>query len=126
MPPNPQRKLPSTPPAPPIAPCKAGTWYLDRARRSDECEHHGYRRERADPDACNRASEEAWRNPFPAPLKGISITDHPSSGSPGRQPVPDKGSPRQACIMSHVTNPLRLARAFREILARELEAMVVG
>ena len=23
-----------------------------------ECEHHGYRRDRADPDACNRASEE--------------------------------------------------------------------
>jgi hypothetical protein len=25
----------------------------------------GYRRDRADPSACNQASEEAWRNPFP-------------------------------------------------------------
>jgi hypothetical protein len=30
-----------------------------------ECEHHGHRRDRADPDAWNRAREEAWRNPFP-------------------------------------------------------------
>ncbi len=55
-----------------------------------ECEHHGYRRDRADPDACNRASEEAWRNPFagatppPGATQGISTTDHPSSGFPGR------------------------------------------
>src|SRR6266702_4368622 len=55
-----------------------------------ECEHHGYRRDRADPDACNRASEEAWRNPFPGATpppgatQGISSTDHPSSGFPGR------------------------------------------
>ena len=58
-----------------------------------ECEHHGYRRDRADPDACNRASEEAWRNPFPGATpppgatQGISTTDHPSSGFPERQPV---------------------------------------
>ena len=55
-----------------------------------ECEHHGYRRDRADPSACNRASEEAWRNPFPGATpppgatQGISTTDHPSSGFPGR------------------------------------------
>jgi hypothetical protein len=55
-----------------------------------ECEHHGYRRDRADPDACNRASEEAWRNPFPGATpppgatQGISSTDHPSSGLPER------------------------------------------
>jgi TRAP transporter TAXI family solute receptor len=55
-----------------------------------ECEHHGYRRDRADPDACNRAGEEAWRNPFPGATpppgatQGISSTDHPSSGFPGR------------------------------------------
>jgi TRAP transporter TAXI family solute receptor len=55
-----------------------------------ECEHHGYRRDRADPDACNRASEEAWRNPFsgatppPGATQGISTTDRPSSGFPGR------------------------------------------
>jgi hypothetical protein len=30
-----------------------------------ECEHHGHRQDRADPDAWNRAREEAWRNPFP-------------------------------------------------------------
>jgi hypothetical protein len=29
-----------------------------------ECEHHGHRHDRADPDAWNRAREEAWRNPF--------------------------------------------------------------
>jgi hypothetical protein len=54
-----------------------------------ECEHHGYRRDRADPDACNRASEEAWWNPFgasptPGATQGISSTNHPSSGFPGR------------------------------------------
>jgi hypothetical protein len=55
------------------------------------CEHHGYRRDR-DPDACNRANEEAWRNPFsgatppPGATQGISISDHPSSGLPERQP----------------------------------------
>ncbi len=30
-----------------------------------ECDHHGHRRSRSDPDAWNRAREEAWRNPFP-------------------------------------------------------------
>ena len=30
-----------------------------------ECEHHGHRHDRSDPDAWNRAREEAWRNPFP-------------------------------------------------------------
>ncbi|WP_370135476.1 hypothetical protein [Bradyrhizobium sp. USDA 313] len=29
-----------------------------------ECPHHGHRIDRADPDARNRAREEAWRNPF--------------------------------------------------------------
>jgi TRAP transporter TAXI family solute receptor len=58
-----------------------------------ECEHHGYRRDRADPDACNRASEEAWRNPFPGATpppgvtQGISTSYDPSSGFPARQPV---------------------------------------
>jgi TRAP transporter TAXI family solute receptor len=49
-----------------------------------ECEHHGYRRDRADPDGCNRAGEEAWRNPFSGATLGISSTDRPSSGFPGR------------------------------------------
>ncbi|TAI63663.1 hypothetical protein [Bradyrhizobium sp. Leo170] len=30
-----------------------------------ECAHHGHRVDRGDPDAWNRAREEAWRNPFP-------------------------------------------------------------
>jgi hypothetical protein len=55
-----------------------------------ECEHQGHHRDRADPGVCNRASEEAWRNPFPGATpppdatQGISSTDHPSSGFPGR------------------------------------------
>jgi hypothetical protein len=53
-----------------------------------ECERHGYR---GDPDACNRASEEAWGNwfsgptPPPGATQGISTSDHPSSGFPERQ-----------------------------------------
>jgi len=31
-----------------------------------ECEQHGHYLDRADPDAWNRAREEAWRNPFPS------------------------------------------------------------
>jgi hypothetical protein len=31
----------------------------------EECEHHGHRRDRCDPDAWNLAREEGWRNPFP-------------------------------------------------------------
>ena len=30
-----------------------------------ECEHHGHRRDRGDPDASNNARKEAWQNPFP-------------------------------------------------------------
>jgi len=30
-----------------------------------ECEHHGHRVDSADPEAWNRAREEAWRNPYP-------------------------------------------------------------
>jgi len=53
-----------------------------------ECEIHGYRRDRAAPDACRRASEEAWRNPFsatppPGTTQGISTSDRPYSGFPG-------------------------------------------
>jgi hypothetical protein len=57
------------------------------------CEHQGHHRDRADPDGCNRASKEAWGNPFPSatPLpgatQGISTTDHPSSDFPERQYV---------------------------------------
>ena len=92
MPPNPQRKLPLD-----------ATRHADRTQAGTlstlteqgavtECEH-GYRRDRADPSACNQASEEAWRNPFPGATpppgatQGISTTDYPSSGFPERQPV---------------------------------------
>ena len=54
-----------------------------------KCEHRGYRH--ADPDACRRAGEEAWRNPYPgpAPFGGPAHkADHPSSGFPERQPDP--------------------------------------
>jgi len=30
-----------------------------------ECEHHGHRRDHADPDAWNRARGAAWNSPFP-------------------------------------------------------------
>jgi Resolvase, N terminal domain len=65
---------PSTPPAPPIAPCKAVSTLTEQGAVT-ECEHRGYRRDLADPDACNRASEEAWRNPFPgaAPLEASQV-----------------------------------------------------
>jgi hypothetical protein len=39
-----------------------------------ECEQHGHRRDRADPDAWNRAREEAWRNPFPGATPEACIT----------------------------------------------------
>ena len=39
-----------------------------------ECEHHGHRRDRSDPDAWNRAREEAWRNPFPGATPEVCIT----------------------------------------------------
>ena len=38
-----------------------------------ECEHHGHRIDRSDPDAWNRAREEAWRNPFPGASPEICI-----------------------------------------------------
>jgi TRAP-type uncharacterized transport system substrate-binding protein len=71
-------------------PARPALGTLTEQGAATECEHHGYRRDRVDPDACNRASEEAWWNPFPgaAPppgtAQGISTTDHPSSGFPGR------------------------------------------
>jgi hypothetical protein len=30
-----------------------------------ECDHHGHRRDRGDPDAWNRARTAAWNTPFP-------------------------------------------------------------
>ena len=57
-----------------------------------ECQRHSYR-DGADPDACTRASEEAWWQPFsgatpvPGATQGFSATDHPPSGFSARQPV---------------------------------------
>jgi TRAP transporter TAXI family solute receptor len=71
-------------------PARPALGTLTEQGAATECEHHGYRRDRVDSDACNRASEEAWRNPFPGATpppgtaQGISTTDHPSSGFPGR------------------------------------------
>ena len=68
MPPNPQRRpLHATRPADrTLQGRQLGT--LTEQGAVTECEHHGYRRDRADPDACNQASEEAWRTRSPAPL----------------------------------------------------------
>ena len=40
-----------------------------------ECNHHGYCSDRADPDAWNRAKEEAWRNPFRGATPEACIAD---------------------------------------------------
>ena len=66
MPSNPQRKLPLLAPCPPYRTLQG--WALGTLIEQGavvECEHHGHRCDRADPDAWNRAREEAWRNPFP-------------------------------------------------------------
>jgi hypothetical protein len=39
-----------------------------------ECDHHGHRRDRSDPDAWNRAREEAWRDPFPGTTSEACIS----------------------------------------------------
>ena len=38
-----------------------------------ECEHHGHRRDRSDPDACNRARLEARYSPFPGTTPEVSV-----------------------------------------------------
>jgi hypothetical protein len=50
-----------------------------------ECGRHGYRRDRTDLDACNRANAEVRGNPFFGPTpssaaQGISTSDYPFSG----------------------------------------------
>ena len=40
-----------------------------------ECGDHGHRLDRADPDAWNRAREEAWRNPFPGATPEVCIAE---------------------------------------------------
>jgi hypothetical protein len=92
------------------------TGALDTSREQGavtKCEHRGYRH--ADPDACRRASEEAWRNPFPGPApfggpaQGVLTTDHPSSGFPERQPDPQIAeSPNR--VSGRAVTPLRQTR----------------
>ena len=38
-----------------------------------ECEEHGHRRDRSDPEAWNRAREEARQNPFPGTSAEASV-----------------------------------------------------
>ena len=65
MPFSPQRKLPPKTTRPAYRTLQG--WALGTLIEQGavvECEHHGHRCDRADPDAWNRAREEAWRNPF--------------------------------------------------------------
>jgi hypothetical protein len=38
-----------------------------------ECDDHGHRKDRSDPDAWARAREEAWRHPFPGTTPAACI-----------------------------------------------------
>jgi hypothetical protein len=38
-----------------------------------ECDYHGHRRDRSDPEAWKRAREEAWQNPFPGTSPEASV-----------------------------------------------------
>jgi hypothetical protein len=38
-----------------------------------ECDHHGHRRDHSDPDAWNRAREEARHSPFPGSTTDASL-----------------------------------------------------
>jgi len=61
-----------------------------------ECEHQGYRRDRADLEACNRASEEAWRKPFPGAIPPPAASQLPIirlAASLGDSLSSDNGSP---------------------------------
>ena len=74
MPSNPQRKLPFQPARRAFRTLQG--WALGTLIEHGavvECDDHGYRLDRADPDAWNRAREEAWRNPFPG------VTRRPAS-----------------------------------------------
>jgi hypothetical protein len=66
MPSSPQAKLPRQPTRPRYRTVQGWARGVPIEQGAvTECEHHGHRRDRADPDALNRAREEAWRNPFP-------------------------------------------------------------
>ena len=105
----------SPPRRPPRRSQPTTTGALDTSREQGavtKCEHRGYH---AHPDACRRASEEAWRNPFPGPApfggsgQGVLTTDRPSSGFPERQPDPQMAeSPNRAS--GRAVTPLRQTR----------------
>jgi TRAP transporter TAXI family solute receptor len=57
---------------------------------ANECERNS-RRGRADPDVCQRASEDAWWKPFPDFPQGYSTTEYPPSGFPERKSIPNSG-----------------------------------
>ena len=84
---------PRTPPAPPIAPCKAGTWYLDRARRGDRMRAAWLPPRPCRPGRLQPSKRGSLVEPVPrhhsAPRRHSRhlTTDHPSSGFPERQPV---------------------------------------
>ena len=67
MPPGPQDKPPPSrhlpPPSHPVRPVRANL--TEQGTAASQCEQHGYGRDRGEPEACNRASEQAWPNPFP-------------------------------------------------------------
>lgn len=63
---NLQRRLPLSRPR--AAYRTLGGWALGVLMEEEaviECEQHGHRRDRADPDAVRRARERAWSEPFP-------------------------------------------------------------
>ena len=66
MPSNPQRKLPFQPTRPAYRTLQG--WALGTLIEQGavvECEHHGHRRDRADPDAWNRAARGSLAEPVP-------------------------------------------------------------
>jgi hypothetical protein len=77
------------------------------------CEHHGYRRDR-DPDACNRANEEAWANPFsgaapPADAtQGISISIRLATSLRDSLSLDNGSPPIAGCSLAGACPPERL------------------
>ena len=74
MPSSPQRKLPLHAARPAYRTLQG--WALGTLIEQGavaECAHHGHHRDRADPDAWNRAREEAWRNPLPGATQAACL-----------------------------------------------------
>jgi hypothetical protein len=71
---NAQRRLPLTATRPAYR--TLGGWALGvliEAGAIVECEHHGHRRDRCDPDAWSRARERAWSDPFPGTSPEVAL-----------------------------------------------------